>query len=146
MGVAGPPGAGKSTFIEGLGRALVEGFEAGAGPEEREEKEKVAVLAVDPSSDRSGGSLLGDKTRMPGLSLLEAAYVRPTPAGGTYGGVARAPSDAVLLCEAGDQKAEPGMRRIQAIAGIALTVFFYSLMLSIFRSKAGGYPYSFLIS
>jgi len=52
----------------------------------------------------------------------------------------------VLLCEAGDQKAEPGMRRIQAIAGLALTVFFYSLMLSIFRSKAGGYPYSFLIS
>ena len=100
VGVAGPPGAGKSTFIEGLGRALVEGFEAGAGPEEREEKEKVAVLAVDPSSDRSGGSLLGDKTRMPGLSLLEAAYVRPTPAGGTYGGVARATSDAVLLCEA----------------------------------------------
>merc|ERR1712126_85123 len=52
----------------------------------------------------------------------------------------------VLLCEAGDQKAYPGLRRIQAIAGLALTMFFYSLILSIFRSKAGGYPYSFLIA
>ena len=52
----------------------------------------------------------------------------------------------ILLCEAGDQKADPGLRRIQAIGGLALSMFFYSLILSIFRSKAGGYPYSFLIS
>ena len=52
----------------------------------------------------------------------------------------------ILLCEAGDQKADPGLRRIQAIGGLALSMFFYSLILSIFRSKAGGYPYSFLIN
>ena len=52
----------------------------------------------------------------------------------------------ILLCEAGDQKTDPGLRRIQAVAGLGLAMFFYSLILSIFRSKAGGYPYSFLIS
>ena len=52
----------------------------------------------------------------------------------------------ILLCEAGDQKADPGLRRIQAVAGLGLSMFFYSLILSIFRSKAGGYPYSFLIT
>ncbi len=89
LGIAGPPGAGKSTFIEALGSMLVQelGF-------------KVAVLAIDPSSSRTGGSILGDKTRMETLSKLERAYVRPSPTRGALGGVAQHTNDVILLCEA----------------------------------------------
>ena len=88
VGISGAPGAGKSTFIETLGVYLVE-----AG-------HRVAVLAVDPSSTRSGGSILGDKTRMEKLSRLPAAYIRPSPSGGTLGGVARRTREGMLVCEA----------------------------------------------
>lgn len=88
IGVSGSPGAGKSTLIEAIG---VEAVDAG---------HRVAVLAVDPSSTRSGGSILGDKTRMSELSKREEAYIRPTPSRGTLGGVARRTREAILLCEA----------------------------------------------
>ncbi len=88
IGISGMPGAGKSTFIEMLGRILVD-----AG-------HKVAVLAVDPSSPVSGGSIMGDKTRMSLLSRMDAAFVRPSPAGRTPGGVARKTREAILFCEA----------------------------------------------
>ena len=88
LGITGPPGAGKSTFIEAFGLNLV-----GQG-------KKVAVLAVDPSSVRSGGSILGDKTRMEELSRHPAAFIRPSPSGGTLGGVARRTREAMLACEA----------------------------------------------
>uniref|UniRef100_A0A1D2A9X7 Methylmalonic aciduria type A-like protein, mitochondrial n=1 Tax=Auxenochlorella protothecoides TaxID=3075 RepID=A0A1D2A9X7_AUXPR len=88
VGISGPPGAGKSSLIEALGCALVN-----AG-------EKVAVLAIDPSSAQTGGAILGDKTRMSKLSCLDGAFVRPTPSRGTLGGVARATADAVAVCEA----------------------------------------------
>ncbi|MGE3619113.1 MAG: methylmalonyl Co-A mutase-associated GTPase MeaB [Acidimicrobiia bacterium] len=88
IGVSGAPGAGKSTLIEALGvHALGRGH-------------KVAVLAVDPSSARSGGSILGDKTRMSELGRHADAYVRPTPSGGALGGVARRTREALLVCEA----------------------------------------------
>jgi LAO/AO transport system kinase len=88
IGISGPPGVGKSTFIEAFGLHLI-----AAG-------HRVAVLAVDPSSPRSGGSILGDKTRMPELSVSPAAFIRPSPAGGTLGGVARRTREAMLVCEA----------------------------------------------
>lgn len=88
IGVTGVPGAGKSTTIEALGVTLT-----AAG-------HRVAVLAVDPSSSRTGGSILGDKTRMERLSVDPAAYIRPSPSGGTLGGVARKTREAMLLCEA----------------------------------------------
>lgn len=88
VGITGQPGAGKSTFIEALGVHLVD-----AG-------HRVAVLAVDPSSTRSGGSILGDKTRMEELSRREEAYIRPSPSGRTVGGVARRTREALLVCEA----------------------------------------------
>ncbi len=88
VGISGPPGAGKSTFIEAAGLSLVEGGH------------KVAVLAVDPSSTRSGGSILGDKTRMTDLARHPDAFIRPSPSGGTLGGLARRTRDALLVCEA----------------------------------------------
>ncbi|MBP1805653.1 LAO/AO transport system kinase [Rubellimicrobium aerolatum] len=88
LGMSGTPGAGKSTLIEALGMRL-----AGRGS-------RVAVLAVDPSSQRSGGSILGDKTRMERLSREGGAFIRPSPAGGQLGGVARRTREAVRLCEA----------------------------------------------
>ena len=88
IGVTGVPGAGKSTLIEALGARLVQ------------EGRKVAVLAVDPSSARSGGSILGDKTRMTALAAHPEAFIRPSPAAGTLGGVAGHTREAVLLCEA----------------------------------------------
>lgn len=88
VGISGIPGAGKSTFIEAFGGHLIA------------QGRKVAVLAVDPSSPRSGGSLLGDKTRMETLSRDPNAFIRPTPTGGSLGGVARRTRDAILLCEA----------------------------------------------
>jgi LAO/AO transport system kinase len=88
VGVTGVPGVGKSTFIDALGVSLT-----GAG-------HKVAVLAVDPSSTRTGGSILGDKTRMARLSVDDAAFVRPSPTSGTLGGVARATREAMTVVEA----------------------------------------------
>ena len=88
LGISGVPGVGKSTFIEAFGLYLI-----GRG-------HKVAVLAVDPSSKRSGGSILGDKTRMEQLARAGEAFIRPSPTGGTLGGVARRTREAMLLCEA----------------------------------------------
>lgn len=88
LGFTGTPGVGKSTFIEAFGLYLT-----GQG-------HKVAVLAVDPSSVRTGGSILGDKTRMELLSRNPNAFIRPSPSGGTLGGVARRTREAMLLCEA----------------------------------------------
>jgi len=88
IGISGVPGAGKSTFIETFGKYLIE------------KGNKIAVLAVDPSSQISGGSILGDKTRMEWLSRSEHAFVRPSPAGDSLGGVARKTREAMLLCEA----------------------------------------------
>src|SRR4051812_18325391 len=93
VGISGAPGAGKSTFIEALGTHLVASHDQGGG-------HRVAVLAVDPSSTRSGGSILGDKTRMEQLTRSPNAFVRPSPTGGTLGGVARRTREALLLCEA----------------------------------------------
>jgi LAO/AO transport system kinase len=88
LGVTGPPGVGKSTFIEALGLHLVE------------QGKRVAVLAVDPSSPVSGGSILGDKTRMERLAQSERAFIRPSPSGGALGGVAHRTREVMLLCEA----------------------------------------------
>ena len=88
IGISGVPGVGKSTFIEALGLALIR------------RGHRVAVLAVDPSSPQTGGSILGDKTRMVELSAHEDAFIRPSPTGGVLGGVARATREAITLCEA----------------------------------------------
>jgi LAO/AO transport system kinase len=88
LGITGIPGAGKSTFIESLGMMLLE------------RGHRVAVLAVDPSSTRSGGSILADKTRMERLSANHSAFIRPSPSGGTLGGVARKTRESMLVCEA----------------------------------------------
>jgi LAO/AO transport system kinase len=88
IGITGVPGAGKSTFIETFGTLIT-----GKG-------KKIAVLAVDPSSEHSGGSILGDKTRMENLSNDPNAFIRPSPASGTLGGVARKTRETIILCEA----------------------------------------------
>ena len=88
VGISGAPGVGKSTFIEALGSYLIELGHS------------VAVLAVDPSSAVTGGSILGDKTRMETLAFAEKAFVRPSPAGSTLGGVTRRSRESILLCEA----------------------------------------------
>ncbi|NYZ17852.1 methylmalonyl Co-A mutase-associated GTPase MeaB [Azospirillum sp. RWY-5-1] len=88
VGISGVPGVGKSTFIEAFGLHVI-----GLG-------HKVAVLAIDPSSQRTGGSILGDKTRMVELSRNAGAFIRPSPAGATLGGVARRTREAMLVCEA----------------------------------------------
>jgi len=88
VGITGPPGVGKSTFIEALGLRLIE------------QGHRVAVLAVDPSSPVTGGSILGDKTRMERLSQEEGAFIRPSPSGGALGGVAHRTRETMLLCEA----------------------------------------------
>ncbi len=88
MGITGSPGAGKSTFIEALGLYLIR-----VG-------HRVAVLAVDPSSSLSGGSILGDKTRMERLSRSSGSFIRPSPSGGSLGGVADKTREAMLVCEA----------------------------------------------
>ena len=98
VGVAGPPGAGKSTLIEALGLHILRAPPAPGAPPLAP---GVAVLAVDPSSPRTGGAILGDKTRMGTLSAAPGAFVRPSPARGALGGVARATHEAVLLCEGG---------------------------------------------
>ena len=88
IGISGVPGVGKSTFIEAFGQYVID------------QGHKVAVLAIDPSSQRTGGSILGDKTRMEMLSRRPEAFIRPSPAGATLGGVARRTREAGLLCEA----------------------------------------------
>ncbi len=89
VGITGVPGAGKSTFIDALGMHLL-----------RDRGENVAVLSIDPSSPISGGSILGDKTRMERLAVEEKAFIRPSPSGGHLGGVARRTRETLLLCEA----------------------------------------------
>ncbi|MCJ8165182.1 methylmalonyl Co-A mutase-associated GTPase MeaB [Pontibacter sp. E15-1] len=89
IGITGVPGVGKSTFIEAFGLYLI-----------REQRQKLAVLAIDPTSQRSGGSILGDKTRMDALSTNPDAYIRPSPAGKSLGGVARSTRESIILCEA----------------------------------------------
>ena len=88
LGISGVPGVGKSTFIEALGLYLIA------------QSHRVAVLTIDPSSTVSGGSILGDKTRMEHLSVSERAYIRPSPSSGTLGGVAEKTREAMLVCEA----------------------------------------------
>jgi LAO/AO transport system kinase len=88
LGISGVPGVGKSTFIEALGLHLIE------------QGHRVAVLTIDPSSSVSGGSILGDKTRMEKLSMHEKAFIRPSPSSGTLGGVAEKTREAMLVCEA----------------------------------------------
>ena len=88
LGITGVPGAGKSTFIEALGMYLVR------------DNHKLAVLAIDPSSERSKGSILGDKTRMEDLSVAKNAFIRPSPSSGSLGGVARKTRESIILCEA----------------------------------------------
>jgi len=88
LGITGIPGVGKSTFIESLGMMLVK------------KQHRVAVLAVDPSSKRSGGSVLADKTRMEKLAVEERAFIRPSPSSGTLGGVARKTRETMIVCEA----------------------------------------------
>ena len=88
LGITGVPGVGKSTFIESFGMALIR------------QGHKVAVLAVDPSSTRSGGSIMADKTRMEQLAVQADAFIRPSPSGGTLGGVARKTRETMLVCEA----------------------------------------------
>jgi LAO/AO transport system kinase len=88
IGITGVPGVGKSTYIESFGLQLVK------------KDHRVAVLAVDPSSSKSGGSIMGDKTRMERLSLEKQAFIRPSPSGGTLGGVARRTRETIVVCEA----------------------------------------------
>jgi LAO/AO transport system kinase len=88
LGITGVPGAGKSTYIESFGTLLTE------------KDHRVAVLAIDPSSTRSGGSILGDKTRMEKLAVNDRAFIRPSPSSGTLGGVARKTRESMLVCEA----------------------------------------------
>ncbi len=88
IGITGVPGVGKSTFIEAFGKVLLS------------EGKRLAVLAIDPSSEFSGGSILGDKTRMEELSQMDNVYIRPSPAGKTLGGVAKKTRESILLCEA----------------------------------------------
>lgn len=88
IGITGVPGVGKSAFIESFGMMLLK------------DEHRIAVLAVDPSSKKSGGSVMGDKTRMERLSVEECAFIRPSPSGGTLGGVARKTRETMIVCEA----------------------------------------------
>lgn len=88
LGITGVPGAGKSTFIEAIGMHLIRSGK------------KLAVLAIDPSSERTKGSILGDKTRMEQLSVAKNAFIRPSPSSGSLGGVARKTRESIILCEA----------------------------------------------
>lgn len=88
IGITGVPGVGKSTFIESMGKYITS------------QQHKLAVLAIDPSSERSKGSILGDKTRMEELSIDPNAYIRPSPSAGSLGGVARKTRETIILCEA----------------------------------------------
>jgi LAO/AO transport system kinase len=88
IGITGVPGVGKSTFIDYFGKKLIE------------DGHRIAILAIDPSSSISGGSILGDKTRMETLSAMEEVFIRPTPSSGTLGGVAAKTRESIILCEA----------------------------------------------
>ena len=90
IGISGPPGAGKSTFLESFGTFLLQ-----CSPHVR-----IAILAVDPSSQKTGGSILGDKTRMPILSNHERVFIRPSPSRGFLGGVTQSTNESLVLCEA----------------------------------------------
>mmetsp|Transcript_24317 Transcript_24317/g.58705 ORF Transcript_24317/g.58705 Transcript_24317/m.58705 type:complete len:489 (+) Transcript_24317:13-1479(+) len=98
LGIAGPPGAGKSTFVETLGMYIL-GLKEDRCQESFFQPEKLAVLCIDPSSNVTGGSILGDKTRMSNLSYHQRAYVRPSPSSGTLGGIGSYTYDAASLCE-----------------------------------------------
>lgn len=89
IGITGVPGVGKSTFIESFGSYLI-----------KSHNKKIAVLAIDPSSKKSGGSILGDKTRMNELAVNSQAFIRPSPSSGALGGVAKATRESIILCEA----------------------------------------------
>lgn len=121
LGITGVPGVGKSTFIESFGKEIVK------------RGHKLAVLAVDPSSSKSKGSILGDKTRMEELSVMKNVYIRPSPSSGTLGGVARATYETILLCEAAGfdfiiiETVGVGQSEV-AVSGI--TDFFLLLMLA----------------
>ena len=121
IGITGLPGAGKSTFIEALGKMLT-----GLG-------HRVAVLAVDPSSTISGGSILGDKTRMPELAADPAAFIRPSPSAGTLGGVASKTRESMLLCEAAGYDVvlveTMGVGQSEAVVA-GMTDFFLVLMIA----------------
>ncbi|KAF8784517.1 methylmalonic aciduria type A homolog, mitochondrial-like [Argiope bruennichi] len=124
LGLTGPPGAGKSTFIESFGKMLTS------------KGHKVAVLAVDPSSSTTGGSLLGDKTRMTELSRDPRAYVRPSPASGCLGGVTRSTNEAIALCECAGYDIV-----IVETVGVGQSEFHVSYMVDLFGmivSPAGG--------
>ncbi len=118
-GVSGTPGVGKSTFVEVLGLQLIE---AGS---------RVAVLAVDPTSPRSGGSILGDKTRMERLARRPEAFIRPSPSGGSLGGVAHRTREAMLVCEAAgfDVVLVETVGVGQSEAAVASMVDFFALLL-----------------
>jgi LAO/AO transport system kinase len=94
IGITGVPGAGKSTFIDALGAHVIQ-----------QHQRKIAVLAIDPSSQISGGSILGDKTRMTTLAVEEMAFIRPSPSRGSFGGIAQHTREAMLLCEAAGYEA-----------------------------------------
>jgi LAO/AO transport system kinase len=115
VGITGSPGVGKSTTIDALGMFLIE------------RGHEVAVLAVDPSSARSGGSILGDKTRMTRLAASDRAYIRPSPSSGTLGGVATKTREAMLLCEAAGFDVVGIGQSETAVAD--MTDFFLALML-----------------
>ncbi len=121
IGITGVPGVGKSTFIESFGLSLIE-----AG-------RRVAVLAIDPTSEKSRGSILGDKTRMEKLSTHECAFVRPSPSSGALGGIAPKTREAMLLCEAAGYNAiiieTVGVGQSE-IAVHSMTDFFLLLMLA----------------
>jgi LAO/AO transport system kinase len=119
LGISGTPGVGKSTFIEALGLALI-----AAG-------HRVAVLAVDPSSPRTGGSILGDKTRMEHLAQESAAFIRPSPSGGSLGGVAHRTREAMLVCEAAgfDVVVVETVGVGQSEAAVASMVDFFAVLL-----------------
>ena len=122
VAITGVPGVGKSTFIESLGTHIIEAC-----------REKVAVLAIDPSSPLSGGSIMGDKTRMPRLSASPRAFIRPTPSRGGLGGVHQRTRETILLCEAA------GFRNViietvgvgqSEVAAASMTDFFLLLLLA----------------
>ncbi len=121
IGITGVPGVGKSTFIEAFGLSLIE-----AG-------RRVAVLAIDPTSEKSRGSILGDKTRMEKLSMHEHAFIRPSPSSGSLGGIAPRTREAMLLCEAAGYNAimveTVGVGQSE-VAVHSMTDFFLLLMLA----------------
>jgi LAO/AO transport system kinase len=119
LGITGTPGVGKSSFIEALGLSLIE------------RGHRVAVLAVDPSSPRSGGSILGDKTRMERLSQEAHAFIRPSPSGGSLGGVAHRTRETLLVCEAAgyDVVVVETVGVGQSEAAVASMVDFFAVLL-----------------